>query len=560
MTEQGASGDTIPGLLTRPPREAVRLIAMVHTDAAEQAFGRLTGDRDDEALHDFRVALRRLRSVLRAYGPLFEDSVRSRLLARLRRLARATGRSRDLEVRARSLAELAVELPAAEAAVVDDLIEGVRRSRARVDERMLARVERRFPRLLRRLQRAFRSYTAEVPHAGLETPTFANAAGVQLDLHSAALLARLTDLDETDDVRDVHVARIEAKRLRYLIEPFLDHAEHAGENVRRLKKLQDVTGDLHDAEILLNWLDAREEEVRDRAEVGSSADAVDPPVESDDAAVVATEEPSPRPEGSVAASAEPAVASDERPAASDERPAASDEHPVGSDERPVGSDEQSKGSDGQHGAADESPVESTLRTRTVALLQDAVRGRRERLWSEVRASVPDFEAAANVAPLVGALLGGLRLERERKYLLSGLPPEAHAAPSVSMEQGYLPGEELVERLRLVDDGGTISRWRTVKIGTGLSRIEVEEPCDADLFDALWPFTEGRRVSKRRFTVYSANESGAWEVDSFTDRELVLAEFELTGSGDQVEIPEWLSRYLVREVTGEREYVNAVLAK
>jgi hypothetical protein len=38
-------------------------------------------------------------------------------------------------------------------------------------------------------------------------------------------------------------------------------------------------------------------------------------------------------------------------------------------------------------------------------------------------------------------------EIERKYLLRGLPEAARAAPAVELEQGYLPGDRLRERLR-----------------------------------------------------------------------------------------------------------------
>lgn len=151
------------------------------------------------------------------------------------------------------------------------------------------------------------------------------------------------------------------------------------------------------------------------------------------------------------------------------------------------------------------------------------------------------------------------MEVERKYLLRSLPPVAASSPFVEIEQGYLPGTVLVERLRLERDGRGERRWRTVKAGSGISRIELEEPCDPELFSALWPFTEGRRVRKRRHLVRDVNNEVLWEVDSFADRELVLAEVELRDAGDVIAIPDWLEPYVVREVTGDRAYLNAVLA-
>jgi CYTH domain-containing protein len=149
-------------------------------------------------------------------------------------------------------------------------------------------------------------------------------------------------------------------------------------------------------------------------------------------------------------------------------------------------------------------------------------------------------------------------EIERKWLLSALPPAVRAVRPAEFEQGYLPGEALVERIRReTRDGGT--RWmRTVKLGRGLSRIEVEEEATAELGAALFALTAGRRVTKRRYAI--ADGVLTWEIDEFTDRALVLAELELPTETTVALIPEWLAPYLVREVTDERAFTNWQLAR
>ena len=52
----------------------------------------------------------------------------------------------------------------------------------------------------------------------------------------------------------------------------------------------------------------------------------------------------------------------------------------------------------------------------------------------------------------------------------------------------------------------------------------------------------------------------YEIDEFNDRELVLAEIELSAEDEELVIPDWLKPHVVREVTGEPEYVNVNLAK
>ena len=150
------------------------------------------------------------------------------------------------------------------------------------------------------------------------------------------------------------------------------------------------------------------------------------------------------------------------------------------------------------------------------------------------------------------------VEIERKYLLHGLPPRVLGERVVDVEQGYLPGKKLVERLRRVRDAEGVRCYRTVKAGSGMRRIELEEEAPADLFDAMWPFTQGKRVLKRRYYVKDGDVT--WEIDEFTDRELVLAEVELEREDQEVVMPEWLAPYLVREVTGEGTYQNSRLAK
>src|SRR5947208_1480322 len=89
---------------------------------AGAARERLTYSDDAEALHDFRVAMRRLRSTLRAYQPQLDAVVPPKLRRRLRDLARATGEARDVEVQIASLEHRRDELPPARRAGVPWLL------------------------------------------------------------------------------------------------------------------------------------------------------------------------------------------------------------------------------------------------------------------------------------------------------------------------------------------------------------------------------------------------------------------------------------------------------
>lgn len=154
---------------------------------------------------------------------------------------------------------------------------------------------------------------------------------------------------------------------------------------------------------------------------------------------------------------------------------------------------------------------------------------------------------------------GLPLEIERKFLLRECPPAVRAVRPTLIDQGWLPGKALKERLRRrTEPDGTISCWRTIKLGPVKARIEVEEATTPELFASMWPLTRLSRVRKERYTIAEGHHH--WEIDVFLDRQLVLAEVELESMEEPVTPPAWLAPYIVREVTGEAAYFNSELAR
>ena len=151
------------------------------------------------------------------------------------------------------------------------------------------------------------------------------------------------------------------------------------------------------------------------------------------------------------------------------------------------------------------------------------------------------------------------MEFERKYLLSACPPEAAAVPPARIVQGWLPGTALRERLRHSTNADGRERFtRTIKLGQARARIEVEEDADRETFDSLWPLTHAARIRKQRHVV--RHDDHRWEIDVFLDRDLVVAEVELANEFELAPLPPWLAPYVVRDVTGDPAYFNAVMAR
>jgi CHAD domain-containing protein len=241
-------------LLARPAGKAASAIARVHLDDATAAAKRLGHADDDEALHDFRVAIRRLRVTIRAY-PILKEAVPRKQRRRLRKLARATNPGRDLEVQIAWFRDHAKQFTASQRAALRGLRARLRAQQRRERARAETELARRFQKLDHKLRR--RLDTAESSGAESETPFRALAAATvssqAIDLNNR--LQRATSGDDSDAPADLHRARIAAKRLRYLLEPLEPELPSEAILLRRLKQLQDLLGEMNDAHVLYARLD-----------------------------------------------------------------------------------------------------------------------------------------------------------------------------------------------------------------------------------------------------------------------------------------------------------------
>jgi CHAD domain-containing protein len=237
-----------------PAEEGARIVALALLAEAGAAADGLAASAGDEALHEFRVAVRRLRSALRTYRPWLEPAVRPRHRKALKRIARSTSEARDAEVQLAWLATKRRVLAAAPRRAGYELLV------ARLEERThrlpdRARVAERFRRVAEKLERRLRSGGRAAEPGSEARPTFARALGSLVGDQLNRLAERMASLRDASDDEAVHRARIEGKRLRYLLEPLRGGGPAvAGEVVGRLKRLQDVLGDLHDTHVLAGEL------------------------------------------------------------------------------------------------------------------------------------------------------------------------------------------------------------------------------------------------------------------------------------------------------------------
>lgn len=238
-------------LLSRPPEEGARLIALSYLDQASAAFPRLEDPADTEALHDFRVGLRRLRSCLRSYRPYLEESLPKKLLKRLKEVAASTGPGRDTEVQIEWLRGRSRHLSSHHRAGLAWLLARLEERMREANVEMSRRLSREFPKVEDGLRKRLSTYHAEIDLSGAaHRSTLAEFTAGILRQQAAELESHLARVDGPEDEHEAHEARISAKRLRYLLEPFTDELPEAAATVKKMKGLQDLLGELHDAHVL----------------------------------------------------------------------------------------------------------------------------------------------------------------------------------------------------------------------------------------------------------------------------------------------------------------------
>jgi len=476
----------------RPAEVGARLVAQRQLEEALRAIARAGDPDDDEAVHDARVALRRLRSTLSGYRPLFDRDAAALALARAGKLAGQMGGARDTEVWVAWILEKRAAARGRRRTVLDSLAEELA-ARLRLERgRAVEGLGDRFLELERELSTSLRTYEAPVTSSDEPAgPSFALAASDALRAAALELEHALAEISGPGDASREHAARIAAKRVRYVLEPLRALLDGAPDLLAQLRRLQDLLGERNDREGLAELLRGSLERAALLTAQGLYAALRDRDEQTDRA------------------------------------------------------------------------LRARARENALLELLRAVRDEADAYWAELSGEWLFGKNAAffaRVGQLADALrrLGSPPQEIERKYLLRGLPERVRGAESVEIEQGYLPGGVVRERLRRAVGPRGARLTRTVKLGTGLVRAEFEEEISEHEFNRLWPLTEGTRLRKRRYRVPAGPL--VWEVDAFVDRALCLAEVELPTEDTAVEIPEWLAPYLEREVTGDPEFSNLRIAQ
>jgi CHAD domain-containing protein len=208
---------------------------------------------DIEALHDMRVATRRMRAAFQVFGGFFRGRAIKPFVKGARATGRALGAVRDLDVFMEKVDHYQAELTDDARGGMAPLLDSWLAQRERAREHMTSYLDS--PRYTRFID-DFADFL-HTPDAGARPLDDQNPTGY-LVRHVAPRLVyeRLEAVRAYDTVLDsapietLHALRIEFKRFRYTLEYFEEVLGPEVKNViREVKAMQDHLGDLNDADV-----------------------------------------------------------------------------------------------------------------------------------------------------------------------------------------------------------------------------------------------------------------------------------------------------------------------
>jgi CHAD domain-containing protein len=209
--------------------------------------------QDIEALHDMRVATRRMRASFEVFGEAFERRALKSHLVGLRQTGRLLGAVRDLDVFMEKAQTYLDTLPPDQRNDLDILLHAWHEQRETAREKMLTFL---ISPEYHTFKREFNIFV-HTPGAGRRSlPKDQPAPDLVREVAPMMIYTRLAAVRaygpwlENAPIERLHALRIEFKKLRYTVEYFREVLGlQAGEVIDELKTIQDHLGDMTDAQV-----------------------------------------------------------------------------------------------------------------------------------------------------------------------------------------------------------------------------------------------------------------------------------------------------------------------
>jgi len=234
-----------------PARDAVTRIVGTILEIARRNVPGILEDLDTEFLHDYRICLRKVRSVLSLIKDVYPPGETRSMRTELGELSRQTNRLRDLDVYLLAKEEYLGLLPPGLRPALDTMFADFSSDRSREVRRTTAKMQS--PSSQKLFQEIEGFFSARALHGPAPAADLAVGPLVFLRIYKSyrkiRRLAASIGLDTPDE--GVHELRIECKKLRYLLEFFseLVPGKQYASMVKSLRRLQNWLGEFNDASV-----------------------------------------------------------------------------------------------------------------------------------------------------------------------------------------------------------------------------------------------------------------------------------------------------------------------
>jgi CHAD domain-containing protein len=226
-------------------------------------------NRDTEAVHDMRVAARRLRAALELFEDCQPDGRVRRWRKAMRRVTRALGAARDVDVQIELVSGFLqrLEQPRHRPGL-QRLHLRLRQNRLALQADVIDALERlEKSHALPEMEDALGPLAArgQLSHTDLAGLAVRQRAGRAIAERLEQMLAYESCIDRPEQVEPLHAMRIAAKHLRYAMEIFSPlYGEPFGETIQEVRQVQQHLGEIHDCDVWAGFLPAFLEQERRR--------------------------------------------------------------------------------------------------------------------------------------------------------------------------------------------------------------------------------------------------------------------------------------------------------
>ena len=253
----GSGKDGAALVPTMSAARAWRAVFQTLTDSMTQSFSGVLSGNDPEDLHAFRVAVRRIRTILQDGDDVVDPESRDRFRHEYRWLGDVTTPTRDADVHLIEFPELAATLPPSRREDLASFNDVLLRHRADCHTAMVAEL-----RSIRRAEfgTAWLAFLADddawTGCADLADEPVLRIVLRRIEKAHRQLVKNGRKISKKSPAIAMHELRKEGKRLRYLLECFAPLFDEKALSVilHPLRDLQDVLGEFQDTEVQANAL------------------------------------------------------------------------------------------------------------------------------------------------------------------------------------------------------------------------------------------------------------------------------------------------------------------